>query len=277
MNIRKILVSAFAWVLLAGLVYAQQPGRNPAVPGKEREPGILVAAVVLDSPAEKAGMKRGDILLSLDGKTVNSVSELRELLLGYKAGQDVKLALQRGTAQVIVSLKLEDRIGKPLIGIVEANLRGFGGPEPVGPGRIEMRHRPGPDGFEGFGDRRPDLQPSILVQEVAAGSPAAKAGIQQGDIIVAIDGIRLPDLTGVIAGKKSGDTVKIDYLRPSESATQGANKTAQVILSSKDGKPWLGISGEVVDAGQRAGMDGPAPIPFGGPKPPSTNAPFDGI
>jgi S1-C subfamily serine protease len=268
MNTRKILMAALAGVVFAGLIHAQQAGRGPdgfpAGRDAGKEPGILVAAVLPDSPAERAGMKRGDIALSLDGKAVNSIRELRELLLAYKAGQDVRLVLQRGTAQVTAVLRLEDRIGKPLIGILEAEPRGFGGP-----GREDA-------GGAGRDGKAPDFMPGLLVREVTDGSPAERAGIKEGDLIVSVDGGRILDFTAIFAGKKTGDIVKIEYIRPSEGDTPGTNKTVQVVLAAKDGKPWLGILGGM------PGKDGPRPdmhgrAPLGGPRPPSTNPPFGGI
>ena len=56
----------------------------------------------------------------------------------------------------------------------------------------------------------------VLIGEVEADSPAAKAGLQVGDIVTAADGEKIEapsDLSRVIRGKKSGDTVKLDVLR----------------------------------------------------------------
>ena len=56
----------------------------------------------------------------------------------------------------------------------------------------------------------------VLVGEVVPDSPAAKAGIQVGDILTAADGDRVDsawDLSATVRGKKEGDTVKIDVIR----------------------------------------------------------------
>ena len=56
----------------------------------------------------------------------------------------------------------------------------------------------------------------VLIGEVEADSPAAKAGLQVGDIVTAADGEKIEapyDLSRAIHGKKAGDTVKLDVLR----------------------------------------------------------------
>jgi serine protease Do len=57
--------------------------------------GIYVYQVVADSPAETAGLRQGDIITKLDGQSVTSMTELKQLLSGYKPGDTVKLQFER--------------------------------------------------------------------------------------------------------------------------------------------------------------------------------------
>jgi S1-C subfamily serine protease len=69
-----------------------------------------------------------------------------------------------------------------------------------------------------------------LVQDVASGSPAAKARLQAGDVITAIGGKRVrnsEDLIAAIRGEHPGDRVKVTYNR------DGKNTTAEVTLSRR--------------------------------------------
>ncbi|MFW5647528.1 MAG: S1C family serine protease, partial [Candidatus Alkaliphilus sp. MAG34] len=53
--------------------------------------GVLVVAVIKGSDAEKASMERGDIITKIDGKTINTVEELIEIVRGHKLGDVLKV------------------------------------------------------------------------------------------------------------------------------------------------------------------------------------------
>jgi S1-C subfamily serine protease len=56
---------------------------------------VVIGGVAPGSPAEKAGLKRGDVLLEMDGAEVNSWNELTERIASCKAGQVVEIRVQR--------------------------------------------------------------------------------------------------------------------------------------------------------------------------------------
>jgi len=71
---------------------------------------VVVGGVAPGSPAEKAGLKRGDIVLEMDGAEVNSWNELTERVAACKAGQVVELRVQRkggGPRLVVAGRELE--------------------------------------------------------------------------------------------------------------------------------------------------------------------------
>ena len=57
--------------------------------------GVVVEQVVENSPADKAGLQKGDILTALDGRTVSSMSQLQDVLGYYAAGEKVDLTIER--------------------------------------------------------------------------------------------------------------------------------------------------------------------------------------
>ncbi len=63
--------------------------------GMERPRGVLMTAVNEDTPAEKAGLEEGDVILSVDGKDVNSISELRNTISLAGVGTEVELDVLR--------------------------------------------------------------------------------------------------------------------------------------------------------------------------------------
>ena len=62
------------------------------------EPGLLIVSVEPASPAAKAGLVRGDIVLKIDGKPVNKLAEVKALMNEVKAGDSVVVTVQHGDA-----------------------------------------------------------------------------------------------------------------------------------------------------------------------------------
>lgn len=69
-------------------------GTRPAY-GTEDIKGVLLDGVSENSPAEKAGLKKGDIIVKFDGKTIESIEEFMEGLSGHKPGDNIELGIKR--------------------------------------------------------------------------------------------------------------------------------------------------------------------------------------
>ena len=70
--------------------------------------GVYVVQVALESPAGRAGFQRGDIILSIDGKEVNSVGDVRSEVTAHKIGDKVKVLIDRDGKQQTVEVTLEE-------------------------------------------------------------------------------------------------------------------------------------------------------------------------
>ncbi|WP_305133309.1 PDZ domain-containing protein [Thomasclavelia cocleata] len=70
------------------------------------ESGIYVVEVIKNSSAEKAGIKKGDIIQKIDGVTLNKMSELRKYIYTKTPGEEITLLIQRNgiTSPVKVTL-----------------------------------------------------------------------------------------------------------------------------------------------------------------------------
>jgi S1-C subfamily serine protease len=64
--------------------------------GRNQETGLLIMRVEKDTPAEKGGLLIGDILVALDGQTVNDADDLQSLLSGERVGNPVPVDVIRG-------------------------------------------------------------------------------------------------------------------------------------------------------------------------------------
>jgi len=72
-------------------------------------PGVKVAAVTPGSPADKAGVREGDVLLRLDGREIANLQAYSAMLRELSPGQSVKLVLGRGGAEVEVAVTVAER------------------------------------------------------------------------------------------------------------------------------------------------------------------------
>jgi serine protease Do len=88
------LAKGEAWGQPTGIMAARGPMLGVA--GESNEKGCAVTAISPDSPAEKAGLKVGDVITTLDGRPVKGLEGLALMLLGHKPGDEVTLHVLRG-------------------------------------------------------------------------------------------------------------------------------------------------------------------------------------
>lgn len=216
--------------------YLDDMDLGPVADWPTDEPGLLVARVAEDSPAEKAGISRGDILLAIDGQEVETTQDVQEILRTHKAGDSIVLKLKRGDSTETVTLQIEDRLYRPLIGVQFAS-PGFVFPRGI-PRRLqEMVPRYAPHYLHPFGAG------GVLVREAVAGGPAEQAGIQKGDIIVSVDDQKpsaSDSFVDLIRGFETGQVVTIQLKRRENNEWVDLEKTV-TLSTDDDGNTYLGI------------------------------------
>lgn len=79
----------------------------------DRVAGVLVQSIINDSPAEKAGIQIGDVILDLDGTPVSTSNELQGYIALKKAGDNVKIKLWRNGKTIEKNVRLEARANDP--------------------------------------------------------------------------------------------------------------------------------------------------------------------
>jgi membrane-associated protease RseP (regulator of RpoE activity) len=112
--IKRRMLGILAAALLAAPAFAQAASDTPSTANA----GVLVVAVQPGSPADKAGLARGDIILEANGTTVNDAAELRDALNGITTGATVQLKVRHGDAQKALSLVAGTLYGRPWLGIL---------------------------------------------------------------------------------------------------------------------------------------------------------------
>ncbi|MBW3540084.1 MAG: PDZ domain-containing protein [Planctomycetes bacterium] len=84
-----------------------QPGSEQT--GEQKEEGVRVSRVYPAGPAARAGLRSGDVILSLDGKAVEAPQQLSEMIESRKPGDEVEIVLRRGDRERRLTARLGDR------------------------------------------------------------------------------------------------------------------------------------------------------------------------
>ena len=143
--------------------------------GLSRTEGALVSQVWEGSPAAAAGMRRGDVIVELDGRKIGRATDLSLLVAAAPVGKDVKVSVLREGKPVTLTARVARREQPATLSSApqaEPGQRARLGVavEPVTPA---MASQLGVENASG-----------LIVRQVQAGSPAAEAGLRPGDIIV---------------------------------------------------------------------------------------------
>jgi serine protease Do len=134
--------------------------------------GVLIPEVMVDSPAAKAGVKAGDVIVEMDGKPVGRAGELQRQIALKEPGKSVKLVIIRDDSRKTITVKLGKRPSR------EELIAGRSGnaAERLGMTVRDLTEDAAKQyGYEGL--------TGVLVTSVEEGSPAAESGIEQGCLI----------------------------------------------------------------------------------------------
>jgi len=231
---------------------------QPRLRSGQADAGVLVAGVIKDSPADKAGLKAGDVVTTFDGQAVDcEIAEqlplFNQLVLAMPVGKTVSVELLREGKAVTLKLTTAAReaaLPKPV------ELKSWG---------ITARNLSRMMALE----RRRSDKNGVLVGSLRPGGPCgeAKPAIQNGDIIREINGQSVKDLASlrkVTAAATKGKTeptgVLVTFLR-------GTRKLMTVVKVGKEKpsdkparakKPWPAVATQVLtrDLAEALGMKG---------------------
>jgi serine protease Do len=163
--------------------------------------GVLVEQVLKDSPAEKAGIQEGDIIVKMQNQAVQDQGDLREQLKNLSDNEEVELQIIRDGEPITIHVKPEKRdfrdfhfsLGRNFIGVnlqeLDSDLAGY---------------------------FKVDPHAGVLVTSVEPDSPAAKAGIRSGDVLTHFNGKKIdtPELVREeVNDLKEGETAEITLIR----------------------------------------------------------------
>jgi serine protease Do len=167
--------------------------------GLDRPRGALVGMVEADSPGEKGGIKAGDVILKVDGETIETSSQVPVLVAGKKPGTAVEIEVWRngGTKDLSVRpVEIQEKGGRVASNDAQQ------GDETA---RLGLAVRP----LTQQEKRQAETDGDLLVEDVEG--PAAGAGVRPGDIILGVNGAKVKSLDELrsAAKKRTGKVVAL--------------------------------------------------------------------
>jgi serine protease Do len=168
--------------------------------GLDRPRGALVSSVEKGGPADKAGVKAGDVITGVDGRAVDRSSELPAIVAGIKPGNTVTLEIWRDRASRSIKVKVAELAEEG-----QARARPASGDAG---GRLGLSIRELTD----VERRRADTEGHLVVVEAAG--PAGAAGVEADDIILGVNGVEVTTVEEFRnAAGRSGKTVALRIQR----------------------------------------------------------------
>lgn len=180
--------------------------------------GALVGDVNSGSPADKAGLKQGDIITTYAGKKVKNPDDLRSAVAATKPGTETKLAFFRDGKEMSTEIK---------VGELETKMASVGAKESKSPDLGMTVKTLTPELADQLGYK--EHQHGVVVTEVEPDGMAATAGIQVKDLIVSIQGKTIENAAqfeeeagkydlkkGIRLVVQSGSTERFVFLRESD-------------------------------------------------------------
>jgi len=203
------------------------------------EEGVSISGVKDGSPAEKAGLSEGDKIVEVDSKKVEDSADIRRALKSLEPGDAIQIVVMRDGKKKTLTATLGEAPELRWQG------RGFPGWAPGADFDEGMRyfrefHMGGSRTYLGVRVQgmteelrayfKAPRGRGVLVSRVEEGTPAAKAGLKAGDVIVAVDGKGIAgrsDIGEALGDREPGDRVAVKVIR------DGVEKTLDVEVAER--------------------------------------------
>jgi serine protease Do len=180
--------------------------------GLDRPRGALVSQIIEDGPAQKGGVKNGDVILSVNGRPVERSTQLPSVISAIKPGDTARLEVWRDGATKTVNVKVDEfqeQVQKVANRDVESG--------PAKADRLGLSVRP----LDSDERKQAETDGYLLVEDVSG--PAAAAGVRPGDVILGINGKAVKSIAEL------------------KSATNTGNKTVAILLEREGAQIFLPI------------------------------------
>lgn len=139
--------------------------------------GALIAKVLEDSPAEKAGLRVGDVIVEFNGKTVSRSSSLPPIVGRSPVGENAEVTIIRDKRRKTIKVRVEQLPEDSEVAVAPA------APVPSETTVLGMKLKE----LDSTSKRKLKISSGVLVESVETDSPASAAGIRKGDVISMFD------------------------------------------------------------------------------------------
>lgn len=160
--------------------------------------GALIISIENDTPAAKAGLKRGDLIISVDGKKIESGSELKNIIGSYPPSKVVNIKFLRNKEIDIVNVKLGSLDKKESKDSLDYK----------GLSVIPLDSQ-----LQKLLKINANISGGVLVKEVKEGSQAQKTGVIKDDIIVQIESYEINTISDFKSSTSSNERKRIYIFR----------------------------------------------------------------
>jgi len=161
--------------------------------GRKNTKGSLISSVTPSSPADKAGLQAGDLILQFDGKAVDAVNDLPILVGNTKIGKEVKIDIVRAGSEKILNVTIDKlksaKDEQPELAALEKGSLGVAVASLSDAEKAELKTK----------------NQGVKIAKVLSESPAENAGLQSGDIILSVSGKSIESPSRLKAVIKAAD------------------------------------------------------------------------
>lgn len=194
---------------------------------EKAEGGAKIHEVSKESGAEKAGLKKDDIITKVEDTKVESPADLVEAIGKYKPNDKVGITYKRDNKESKTTVTLGENKSRPYA--FNFNEKDFDVPFPPNAPDTRFFNMPRRQRL-GLAIQDVEEGKGVKVNDVEEDSPAAKAGLKEGDVVTEVNGKEvagIDDLRNEVRDLKDGDTVKITYKRG------GSSRTAEIKIAKR--------------------------------------------
>jgi serine protease Do len=165
--------------------------------GLDRPRGALVTTVIKDGPSAKAGIQPGDVILTVNDHVVETSSELPAVVARIRPGNEANLTLWREGKERAVKVKV-DALDKPETELASASPKSRNNDSAGKAAELGLDVRQ----LDAREKEQLKTEGTLVVEHVAG--PALAAGVQQGDVILTVNGKAVKTLAELQAAAKNG-------------------------------------------------------------------------